>query len=131
MESQQLFAESAHPYAKVFEFVPGARLQGRTAPDTRVGLSLAVHTNRGRKFQYRDRMKSGPDGSFEFVVAYANSDGPDWLKVDPRYAIHCGVARGWATVSEAQIRAGESIWVGDPCADAPVPARKRNRRRPR
>ena len=113
----------------MFEFVTGAQLRGRTQPHTNIGLSLRVETNRGRSIQYRDRVKSGPDGSFEFIVPYATADGPDWLKVAKSYAMHCGLVASRMEVTEQQVRAGEIVWVGDPCIASPEPARKRYSRR--
>ncbi|MBW2266972.1 MAG: glycosyltransferase family 39 protein [Deltaproteobacteria bacterium] len=128
MESIPLGERTKRPFAKVFEFVPGARLRGRTTPDTKIGLSLHVDTNRGRRFSYRDRMKSGPEGHFEFVVPYANEGGPDWLKVGERYAVRCGLATHWTEVSEQQVRNGETVRVGDPCSAAHGPVQRRKRR---
>jgi dolichyl-diphosphooligosaccharide--protein glycosyltransferase len=119
MESRQLVQRAKRPFAKVFEFVPGARLKGKTRPNTSIGLSLRVNTNRGRNFQYRDRLKSGPDGSFEFVVPYANTGGPSWLNLADEYALRCGLAVAWTSVSEQEVQKAKTIWVGDPCAATP------------
>ena len=67
MESQHLYPDSAHAFAKVYEFVPGARLHGRTRPNQLIGVSLAVDTNRQRRFHYRDRVRSDADGAFETI----------------------------------------------------------------
>lgn len=118
MESVKL-GRARRAYVKVFEFVPGAHIRGRTRPRRQLDLALRVWTNRKRTFLYRDRRLSDADGSFDFVVPYANQGGPQWLLVENAYALSCGMAPAHRIVSEREVRGGETLWVGDPCAPAP------------
>ena len=111
---------SRRPFAKVFELVPGALLQGRTRPDVPVGLSLRVETNRDRRFHYVDRVRSDADGRFSIRVPYANEGGPAGIDVSDAYALRCGLAVTYVSVTEEQVASGARIGVGDPCAPAPA-----------
>jgi dolichyl-diphosphooligosaccharide--protein glycosyltransferase len=57
-------------YVKVFEKVKGAVIRGRADGAGEVSIACTVETNRGRRFEYGQRVKV-ENGSFELVVPYA------------------------------------------------------------
>jgi len=56
---------------KVFEYVKGARIIGKSDPNTEIILSSQIETNQGRKFVYQKTITTDSDGRFEFVVPYS------------------------------------------------------------
>ncbi|MFA4870848.1 MAG: oligosaccharyl transferase, archaeosortase A system-associated [Pedobacter sp.] len=58
-------------YVKIFEKVPGARIVGKTEPNSTVTISNTIRTNIGREFQYSQSVMSDADGNYKFVVPYS------------------------------------------------------------
>ncbi|MDP3103649.1 MAG: hypothetical protein Q8M95_03470 [Candidatus Methanoperedens sp.] len=60
-------------YAKIFEYVKGARITGKASPDAQVTISNSIRTNIGRTFPYSQKTIS--DGTYEFIVPFS-TEGP-------------------------------------------------------
>ena len=60
-------------FVKVFEYVRGARIEGRAPNGFIVGIATNITTNQGREFKYSQIAIS--NGSYEFVVPYS-TEGP-------------------------------------------------------
>ena len=60
-----------NPRVKIFERVPGARLEGSTDPGSEVRVDIQVTTDAGRAFPYTSRTPAAADGIFSVVVPYA------------------------------------------------------------
>jgi dolichyl-diphosphooligosaccharide--protein glycosyltransferase len=103
---------------KVFEFVPGASIQGRAGAGASVRLSLSLETNRGRLVTYEDQVRAGPDGRFAIRVPYANQDGPMATRVAGEYTLECEGDRARVRVGEAQVRAGSVVQAPTLCTGA-------------
>ena len=57
---------------KLFEQVPGARLQGQADPGTLVTLSVPLRLRTsGRVWTYRQQVRANPEGKFEFTCPYS------------------------------------------------------------
>jgi len=56
-------------YAKIFEYVKGARISGIAPKDTTVILTNTIKTNIGRTIQYKQETTS--NGTYEFIVPYS------------------------------------------------------------
>ena len=56
---------------KVFEYVKGARITGKTHPNREIKMSTEVTTNQQRTFIYEQDVLSSENGSFEFTVPYS------------------------------------------------------------
>ncbi|MBM3250939.1 MAG: oligosaccharyl transferase, archaeosortase A system-associated [Candidatus Nealsonbacteria bacterium] len=75
-ESKTKFIYSVESYrddikkVKIFEYVKGARIIGRTSPGEEISISAEITTNQGRKFIYQKSVET-KDGSFEFIVPYS------------------------------------------------------------
>ena len=118
-ESQKLQSNLRYAFIKVFEFVPGARIQGRTRAGQRIQISVQVRTAQGRDFFYRDEQVADESGAFEFVVAYPNSGGPTGLIVASVYRVVCGQTGRVAEITETDIQTGAKIPIENPCLKAP------------
>jgi dolichyl-diphosphooligosaccharide--protein glycosyltransferase len=60
-------------FVKVFEYVKGARIEGRAPNGSAVEIATNVTTNQGREFTYSQRAIS--NGSYAFIVPYS-TEGP-------------------------------------------------------
>ena len=59
-------------YVKIFEFVRGAKVIGKVGKNISVvTVNATVTTNKGRSFEYVQKVKVGQDGTFELVLPYA------------------------------------------------------------
>lgn len=96
-------------FYKVFEYVAGARVVGRTAPGERIRATLPVRTNRRRKFSYRAYAVGSSDGRYEFRFPYANSDGPATVRVGPHYTLECDGKTARVSIDERAVTTGARI----------------------
>ncbi len=114
-ESDYLF--SSEPgrelsYYKVFEFVPGARIEGTAAPGSEVVVGLPLRTARGRLLEYTNWTKAAPDGRFAFSVPYATHAVQGATTANGAYTITDGSGRrAELEVKEADIASGNSLTV--------------------
>lgn len=60
---------------KIYEYVEGAKLTGKTTPNAPVSVQVPVVTNQGRLFTWKVSSVSGPDGSFVLTVPYVSGSG--------------------------------------------------------
>lgn len=58
-------------YYKIFEYIPGAIVQGETAPGQDVAIRLKLRSNTGRMFIYTNTSLSNSDGVFQIQVPYS------------------------------------------------------------
>lgn len=82
---------------KVFEYVKGAKITGRTTTGTSVEISARIKTNQDRKFTY-EKIFETKDGSFEFTVPYAAS-----------YSIKTSFTERTINISEEEVSEGKEI----------------------
>jgi oligosaccharyl transferase (archaeosortase A-associated) len=62
-------------FVKVFEYVKGARIEGRVPNASIVVIATNITTNQGREFIYSQRTISNDNGSYGFIVPYS-TEGP-------------------------------------------------------
>jgi dolichyl-phosphooligosaccharide-protein glycotransferase len=99
------------PYARLFERVPGAVLQGRCAPGAPVSARLELTTPRGTPLHYTPRTTADAQGAFFLRVAYpteADAAASDLRAAGP-YQVTCEGGGGTASVSEAAVREGAAL----------------------
>ncbi len=60
-------------FVKVFEYVKGARIEGKAPNGSIVEIATNITTNQGREFRYSQIAM--PNGTYEFVVPYS-TEGP-------------------------------------------------------
>ena len=99
---------------KIFEQVPGARLEGPAPPGATVVVTipLRLHTS-GRTWQYRQSRRAGTDGRFALTVPYATelAPGTDLDPVGPALLGLDGPPARPETlvISEAAVQHGERV----------------------
>lgn len=72
-------------YAKLFELVRGARIEGRATPGAHVLLRSTLVTNAQRRITYRDETDADEEGRFGFVAPYAT--GPNGATAAEPYEV--------------------------------------------
>ena len=98
---------------KIFEYIKGAIIRGKTAPGTKVSLTTEIKTNQNREFTYQKEIEAR-DGSFEFVVPYSTENEylpgqtKYWVFASP-YKITIGNNKKEINVTESQVLNGEII----------------------
>lgn len=102
------------PKFKVFEFVPGARLQGATVPGQPVEVRLEVVSNTGRRFTFTRGCRAGPDGVYSLVVPYATSQTGSAVVAQGAYRVHTAQGDTRVEVDEQAIRHGMTVRVAGP-----------------
>ncbi len=60
-------------FVKVFEYVKGARIEGKAPNGSIVEIATNITTNQGREFMYSQIAM--PNGTYEFIVPYS-TEGP-------------------------------------------------------
>jgi oligosaccharyl transferase (archaeosortase A-associated) len=65
-------------WAKVFERVPGATIEGTGPPNATVRVSVPMQPGNGGLFQYTQQVETGPDGEFSTTVPYSTTGYDNW-----------------------------------------------------
>ncbi|WP_225410497.1 STT3 domain-containing protein [Stigmatella hybrida] len=96
------------PYARLFEHVPGAVLQGRCAPGAPVSARLELTTPRGTPLHYTPQTTADAQGAFSLRVAYPTEGDPaaSDIRAAAPYQVTCEGGGGTASVPEAAVREG-------------------------
>jgi len=100
---------------KIFEYVKGAKIKGKTEPGTNVLLSSEIETNQKRKFVYQKELET-KDGFFEFIVPYSTEkeylpgQTEYWVFASP-YKLKTGEKQIEINISEKDILQGRIIEV--------------------
>lgn len=61
-----------HPFARLFEVVPGAVVTGKGLPGATVTVGGVIRTGNGRTFAYADSVTADANGRFEVLLPYAS-----------------------------------------------------------
>ena len=121
LSNEKRIPESIQPVSvvKVFEYVKGARIEGRAPDSSVVEIATNITTNQGREFTYAQR-RTISNGSFEFVVPYT-TEGTNFDVLASPYKIRAGhrenkIAMIWdvekeVEVSEKEVMEGKTIRV--------------------
>lgn len=113
-ESKTFLGENpAKAQVKIFEYVPGALIRVRTAPDQKVGCVLNMTSNQDRPFIYANQA-APKDGVLEMRVPYSTESRYECTAVDP-YLIFSGNQMGvrmkHVNVSEDDVLNGRTVEV--------------------
>jgi dolichyl-diphosphooligosaccharide--protein glycosyltransferase len=84
---------------KIFEYVKGAKIVGKSRPGEKISLSAKIKTNQGREFIWEKNLDSG-NGYFEFTVPYPEI-----------YQLKIGEEETHLIVSEEDILEGREIKI--------------------
>jgi oligosaccharyl transferase (archaeosortase A-associated) len=101
-------------YAKIFEYVKGARITGKAYPNTQVTVMNSIRTNIGRTFPYSQVTMS--DGTFVFTVPYSTEgpiQGGTQFDTQPTgaYTITSGNVTKQININERDVLEGRTITV--------------------
>ncbi len=94
---------------KVFEFVPGAEVEGRAAPGMRVHARLAFETNLGRTARYETSTVANDQGIYRLHLAYASRGAPPATRPAAEYELWAGEAKARLAVDEDRVLGGETL----------------------
>lgn len=87
-DARWLYDAHLESTVKVFETVPGARLQGTAQPGEQVTATLTLIAQAtGRTFAYTASTEAGPEGGFELTVPYATSEPVPPSQGGTRYTV--------------------------------------------
>ncbi len=100
---------------KVFEYVAGARIEGRARPGTGVSASVVLRTNRTREVRYWTAVAADAGGRYAIRVPYANVGGPASVRVADTYEIRCDGEVATVAVDEAAVAGGRIVAGPDLC----------------
>ncbi len=96
---------------KVFEYVKGAKITGRTTPGSEVALSTEVSTNQKRDFIYQNEVVADENGNFEFVVPYSTGTQKNSDILAGGYLIKIGSYSKNIKVSEEDVLQGKILRI--------------------
>ncbi len=94
---------------KVFEVVPGARVEGRAEPGAPVEAVVRVTTNRLRRVAYRAETEADASGQYALTLPYANEGAPPSVRVAPFYEVRSRGRAGRLVLEEAQVARGARV----------------------
>lgn len=97
-------------YMKIFEYVPGAAIEGKTSAGGDVTATLNILTNQGRTFTYT-RHTMAKDGKYVIRVPYSTAGGKYGTIPDGHYIVQIGNISRTVSVSEEDVMKGAGIVV--------------------
>lgn len=97
-------------YVKIFEYVPGATLSGKTSADGDVKVTLNIVTNQGRTFVYTGQTKAN-NGRYEIKVPYSTQGSKYGIKPTSDYIIQNANISRTVSVSEEAVMGGKAIQI--------------------
>ncbi len=104
--------DSGVSYYKIYEFVLGARLQGKAGTGLPVTVSLPISTSRNRKFVYFNRVITDSNGDFSFQLPYSTVESQGGTLPMGNYTVRIGGSKPFqVAVTEDDIFLGKTIHV--------------------
>jgi hypothetical protein len=97
---------SVPAYVRVYEFVQGARLEGRAPPGETVTAWLRYVTNVGRRGVVRYQTVADPGGFFRLRLPYATEGAPPAVSVEPTYVLEVAGRETRVAIREEDVQAG-------------------------
>ncbi len=99
-------------FCKVFEVVPGARIEGTGNPGEPADLWLYLVTNRGRHLTYHERSTADASGGFEFTVPYATAGEDGAVRALGPYRIVAAGREAEVAVVEPDVAQRRTVGIG-------------------
>ncbi len=109
---------TTQPAYKIFEYVPGAMLEGRAEPRSLVRAELECTTRDGRAFVYEEVAEADAEGNFRIRVAHPNRAHPGGVVPADRYRVSTDEGEIWVEVLPAAVVQGSSVRVGEISSEA-------------
>lgn len=110
---------------KIYEFVKGARVEGRARPGAEVDVEIGLRTNRRRRIVWRTAAVADRAGLYRVTLPYATLGGPrgpQHVRAQNFYRFSCGDEQRRFAVGERAVRTGRALRGPPLCADGPSPA---------
>jgi len=102
-------------WVKVFEYVAGASILGKTRPGVPVTLLLNVQTNQQRIFPYWNAVLSDAEGNFKFTVPYPTDGSLASVRTSEFYLLKCGTDFERVQVDAEAVYQGKEIVLKRSC----------------
>jgi dolichyl-diphosphooligosaccharide--protein glycosyltransferase len=96
---------------KVFEYVKGAEIKGKTYPGANINISTEITTNQGRNFEYKNETTADSNGKFSFIVPYSTGKQEKSDVTASEYTLKIGNWIRKIKVSEDDILQGKTISI--------------------
>lgn len=109
------------PAFKIFEYVAGARVEGRAPARSTIAVELDLVSNRRRLFRWRASVSADELGRYTLVLPHATQGGPSAVRARGPYRVRLvGREQAWRQlrVPETAVRDGESLAGPDLRVDA-------------
>jgi dolichyl-diphosphooligosaccharide--protein glycosyltransferase len=94
---------------RIFEFVPGALVEGAAAPGAQVRAALRYVSNRGRNGVFETAVYADESGRYRMRLPYATVAGPPGVATDPAYLIGSVGHSARLAIDEAAVQNGLTI----------------------
>ena len=95
---------------KIFEYVAGASLRGKTIPGTKVTAQVRILTNQGRTYIWQTASYSGSDGIFAISVPYSTDYSGTVHALSP-YTVTTGSGQYITHVTNEAVTLGEILTI--------------------
>ncbi len=97
-------------YVKIFEYVPGATISGKTSTNGDIKVTLNILTNQGRTFAYTQQTVA-KNGRYEIIVPYSTQGSKYETKPVSDYVIQYANASKAVPVSENDVMEGRELQI--------------------
>ncbi len=97
-------------YVKIFEYVPGVTISGKTSIDGDIKVTLDIMTNRGRTFVYTQKTIA-KNGRYEIILPYSTLGGKYETNPLDNYKIQNANNSVVVSVSEEDVLEGRKLQV--------------------
>jgi hypothetical protein len=104
-----VFEPEHRGWVRVFERVPGAVLPVATSPGTPVAIQVRLECAHGHKLAWQDVGRTDAEGHLTLVLPYATADPNGEVRAVEDYRLQVGGNAYFVRVTEAQVRAGETL----------------------
>jgi hypothetical protein len=94
---------------KLYEVVPGARVEGSAPPGTRVEARLRLLAEPNGGLLFRAVSEADASGRFALTVPYPNEPFSDYIRSADSYELVSPLGRASFRVSEAAVRGGDVV----------------------
>ena len=98
---------------KIFEFVPGATLEGRTEPRALVRAELGRTTRAGRSTLYEEVVQADAEGRFELRVSHPTHGHPGGVETESHYRVSSAGHELAVEVPAEAVHSGTNLELGD------------------
>lgn len=96
---------------KIFEYVKGVTLKGKTSPNTEIKAIVKVITNQKREFIYITKTLSNRNGDYNIILPYSTEKKESRTNTVGRYLILGKDLKKYLSISEQDVILGKTIFL--------------------